>query len=65
MGVIVEQIGDGGDDGVGLGADQAGIAAVDRLGPLAIVAQDEQGQAERGAFLLQPAAVAEHQIGPT
>jgi hypothetical protein len=51
-------------DSPGIRADQLDIAAGDRFGALGLVAKHQQGHAQRRRFLLNPARIAEHQVGP-
>ena len=58
---VGEQAGDGGDDPVGVGADQLEIAGRQRFGPLGDVAQHQHRPAERRRLFLQAAAVGQDQ----
>ena len=60
---IGEQAPGFGDDGLSRRSDQPQVAARDAFGPLGLVAQDEQRNAECGRFLLHAAGVAEDEIG--
>src|SRR5438270_4060903 len=62
---ILEEPPDFGDDSIGGGADEKGVAASNALRPLSFFAQDEQRSAYRCRFLLDPAGVAKHQRGVT
>lgn len=61
-GTVVGEGDDAGDEAAGRGPDQPRIARGEAFGPLGLVAQHQQRQAEGGRFLLHPARIAEQQI---
>lgn len=60
---VGEQFGEGGGDGVALGADEAGGAGGDAFFAFGGVAHDEDGFAEGGSLLLDAPGVGEDEVG--
>ena len=65
LGRVPEQVPDLGDDALRGSSDEPGIASGDDLRAFGLFAQHKKRSAERGGFFLNPARVAEHQVGVT
>ena len=58
---IGEQTARGGDDAIGVGADELAGTGVDPFGTLGVLAHDQHGLAQRRRFLLHAAGIGEHE----